>query len=435
MISSNIKPNRVCVVGGGPAGLAAVRHSLAQGFEVICYEKSQSIGGQWVYTEPTGAKYETDIHSSIYEDLRTNSPKEMMAYPDFDYPKNIKQSFISHHEVLKYHQAYAKHFDLTPHIKLEHEVIRIRPYNGLWEVYVLNKRSNQLLVQEFNFIFVCNGCAVTPHYAPVKDWEKYQGKLMHSHMYRRARDFKDETVLIIGAGPSGMDLAHHICKYAKSVYLSHNVTQPPFSNLKPNIVPKPAVKYFTPSGACFLDDSTHNFSVVIYCTGFNYTAPFLSTDCGVFIDENVVYPLYKHCININQPTMAFVGLKFLVFPALMDLEVRFALEYFSKRKTLPSRDEMLQETDEELAERKANGLQKRLTHEINGLKYDYYENLANTAGITPIKPAVIKVMRESVHKFQIAFDTYRETVYEILDDETFIIHSNVSAKEAKNGKV
>ncbi|XP_067627348.1 LOW QUALITY PROTEIN: senecionine N-oxygenase-like [Eurosta solidaginis] len=434
MITSS-SAKRICVVGAGPGGLTAVKYSLAQGFDVICYEKIQSIGGQWVFTETAGAKCETDVHSSIYEELRTNGPKEIMAYCDFDYPKNIKESFISAAEVLEYHQAYAKHFKLAPHIKLEHEVIRIRPYNGLWEVYVLDKGSNQFHVKEFDFIFVCNGRGVTPNYAHIKDWEKYQGRRMHSHMYRRARDFKDETVLIIGSGYSGMDLGHQIFKYATHICISYHVTPPPPSNFKPNVVLKPAIKYFTANGACFSDGTTQNFSVVIYCTGFNYTAPFLSTDCGVFIDENVVYPLYKHCININQPTMAFVGLHINTFSALLDLTVRFALEYFSKRKTQPNRDDMLQETDAELAERKAKGLRKRLTHEINDLEYNYYEDLANTAGITPIKPAIIKIMLDTMSKFLTEFDTFRETVYEILDDENFVIYPNVSAKEAKDNEV
>ncbi|XP_054739789.1 senecionine N-oxygenase-like isoform X1 [Anastrepha obliqua] len=427
---------RICVVGAGTAGLAAVKHSLAQDFDVVCYDKGNAIGGQWVYTDPTGIKCEQNVHSSIYEELRTNVPKEMMAYPDFEYPSSLKQSFISATDVLKYHQSYAKHFQLESHIHLNHEVLRIRPSNGRWQVHVLNTVTKELDVQEFDFVFICNGRFVTPFYASIKDWEQYQGKRMHSHTYRKAEDFKDDTVLIIGAGRSGMDLTNHIRKTAKHVYLSHHVTPPPRTDFMPNVTQKPIVQHFTASGAVFSDGSAHDFSVVIYCTGFIYSAPFLSADCGLYVDENAVYPLYKHCININHPTMAFIGLQIYIFSGLSDLQVRFALEYFSGRKTLPSREEMLTEIDAELAQRKANGERKWLTHEIHNLKlnnvnYDYYKDLAETADIAPIKPVIFKVMENTFNKYLYELDTFRETVYEFVDNENFIIHPNVDALKCK----
>lgn len=72
---------RVAVIGAGSAGLAAVKHCVAlrdtqdqdQGkiSEVVCYEKTEKIGGTWVYTPETGIdKYGLSIHSSMYNSLR-----------------------------------------------------------------------------------------------------------------------------------------------------------------------------------------------------------------------------------------------------------------------------------------------------------------------------------------------------------------------------
>lgn len=66
----------------------------------------------------------------------TNLPKEVMGYPDYAYPKDIEQSFVPSAEVLRFLQSYAQHFKLSDYIKLQHEIIRVRPLNGKWEVSV-----------------------------------------------------------------------------------------------------------------------------------------------------------------------------------------------------------------------------------------------------------------------------------------------------------
>lgn len=57
-----------------------------------------------------------------------------MGYPDYSYPSEIEQSFVPSAEVLKFLQSYAQHFDLSHYIKLQHEIIRVRPLDEKWEV-------------------------------------------------------------------------------------------------------------------------------------------------------------------------------------------------------------------------------------------------------------------------------------------------------------
>lgn len=57
-----------------------------------------------------------------------------MNFPDFQFPTNMRESYILASDVLKYFQSYAEHFQLLPHIKLRQEVIRVRPLQCKWEV-------------------------------------------------------------------------------------------------------------------------------------------------------------------------------------------------------------------------------------------------------------------------------------------------------------
>ena len=51
---------RVCVIGAGPSGIAAAKALLAEGLDVVVYETSGELGGNWVFREEQG-------HSSVYE--------------------------------------------------------------------------------------------------------------------------------------------------------------------------------------------------------------------------------------------------------------------------------------------------------------------------------------------------------------------------------
>lgn len=132
----------------------------------------------------------------------------------------------------------------------------------------------------------------------------------------------DATVLVIGAGPSGMDLANEMSKVATRVSLSHHQNPEPKTHFGPNVDMRPDVARLTENGVVFVDGSEQTYSVIMYCTGYKYTFPFLSIDCGLSVDDNYVKPLYKHCININYPTMALIGVPFYVCASQMfDLQV------------------------------------------------------------------------------------------------------------------
>lgn len=177
--------------------------------------------------------------------------------------------------------------------------------------------------------------------------------------------FTDETVLIIGAGPSGMDLTQHISKTAKQVFLSHHLVDPPSTDFMGAVTQKPDVKYFTTTGAVFMDGNLEEFDSVIYCTGYQYSFPFLSCDCGIYVQNSHVQPLYKQCINIEHPTMAIIGLPFLVLPTqCFDMQIRFALKFFNNELEFPSKQEMLNELQRDLKERKENGMKPCEAHKM-----------------------------------------------------------------------
>jgi dimethylaniline monooxygenase (N-oxide forming) len=47
--------------------------------------------------------------------------------------------------------------------------------------------------------------------------DSYKGQIMHSHAYREAGPFVGQMVLVIGAGPSALDIALEVSKASEKV--------------------------------------------------------------------------------------------------------------------------------------------------------------------------------------------------------------------------
>jgi len=73
---------KIAVIGAGAAGLAALRHCVSSTYDdqVLCYEKTDQIGGTWVYRKETGSdRYGLPIHTSMYKSLRY-IPLRILSY-------------------------------------------------------------------------------------------------------------------------------------------------------------------------------------------------------------------------------------------------------------------------------------------------------------------------------------------------------------------
>ncbi|XP_062563498.1 senecionine N-oxygenase-like [Armigeres subalbatus] len=420
---TNGKPRTYCVIGAGTAGLCTARHALQSGGEVTVFEMASQLGGTWVFNEEVDKnEYGIDVHSSMYKGLKTNLPKEIMGYPDFPIPEQ-DSSYIPAEDMLRFFQYFSDYFGITECIKFSHYVIRIKPTKDekQWEVIVRDCPNDQLKTFYFDYVLVCNGHYHTPRLPNYPGINLYKGKQMHSHDYRCNDPFVGETVLVIGAGPSGMDMAYEISKKAERVTLSHHLKDTPKTVFPDNVILKHDVARLTETGVVFADGTSQDFSVICYSTGYKYTFPFLSCDCGIIVEDNYVQKLYKHCINIRYPTMAFIGLPYYVCAAqMMDLQARFCIKFFSGEKQLPSQEEMEADTNAEMEERWSRGMKKRQAHMMGPQEDRYYEDLAHTAEVEPIKPVIKKLHKLCAFRFSEDLVNFRKDKFRIIDNETYV---------------
>ncbi|XP_034830912.1 senecionine N-oxygenase isoform X1 [Maniola hyperantus] len=426
---------RVCVVGAGAAGLCAARHLIAEPCvtAVDVLEQSGQLGGTWVYTENVGYDdFGLPIHTSMYKSLRTNLPKEIMGFPDFPIPDSEK-SYLPARDMLAFLQLYSDKHGVTRHIRFNQHVQLIKPKQGpngeLWDVTFKDLTSGLTNTKEYEYVFVCNGHYNTPFIPNIPGLKEFKGDVMHSHDYRVPDIFSNKRVLVVGAGPSGMDIAYEITSVTRKVILSHHLKEQPRTVFPDNLVQKPDVDRLEGNTAIFQDGSQEEVDVVFLSTGYIYNFPFLHPSCDIVVDDNCVEPLYKHLVNIAHPTMCFIGVPYYVCAySMFDLQVRYYVRSMNGTFELPTREEMTAHLEEEKRDRAARGFTKRQTHMMGPDQEKYYASLATEASTDNLPSVITKIREESTIRFLHNLQSYRQDVYKIIDDHTYEIISNGTRK-------
>lgn len=312
------------------------------------------------------------------------------------------------------------------------------------QVIVKDLKTFKHETRVFDAIFVCNGRNNTPNWPKPRylGADIFKGSQIHSHDFRRADRYRsttelfeilffiftqilvtlilDKNVLIIGYGPSGVDLTYIVSETAKNVYLSHHAHST--SNVFPkNVEMMPSVQMFDTNSVIFTDDEEREIDDIIYCTGYKVVFPFLSVDCGISVDENYINPLFKHIININYPTMYFIGMTSIAaITQMVDIQVQYAMQFINGNRRLPSKEDMKADTEHYAGVRWNSGFPKKAGHSLaQTLQRDYYHQLATEGGINNVREVYVLIYEDSSDRRKNHLADYRNDLYHIIDDNHF----------------
>lgn len=149
------------------------------------------------------------------------SSKQLTTFSDFR-PQPNDPDFLSVTRYLQYLDDYCTHFELWPHIKLSSPVVSVkrRPKGGHRVSYL--SPAGVASHYECDAIAVCSGLHVTPNVPSLEGIEDVPIKF-HSSNFKATSQFGiGKTVLILGSGETGMDIAYMaVNSPTKRVLMSH----------------------------------------------------------------------------------------------------------------------------------------------------------------------------------------------------------------------
>ncbi|XP_051121363.1 flavin-containing monooxygenase FMO GS-OX-like 2 [Andrographis paniculata] len=402
-------PCKVAVIGAGVGGLTAARAIRAEGLHVTVYEKSDRLGGVWIYdprveSDPLGLDPNREtVHSSIYPSLRTNLPRQLMGFPDYPFGSRSKNPdsriFPGHQEVLDFIKGYADFFQLVELIRFNTEVERVEQAGPEWVVQSRLTSSGSVSEEMFDAVVVCSGHYSQPRLAQIPGMEKWPGEQIHSHNYRGPEPFQDKIVVVIGSGPSAIDISAEIAEAAKEVHLSSRAPDTTATKLDfgDNIWQHSKIEFLDESGLVSFEDGACLFpDIIFHCTGYHYSFPFLKTDGIVSVDDNRVGPLYKHIFPPKlAPSLSFVGLAFrAVVVQLLHFQATWIARVLSSKTNLPSEEEMQADVERHYQLMELKGIPKHYTHAFSlETFFEYIDSIAVEAGLEQVGEEVKSICK------------------------------------------
>ncbi|KAK7290794.1 hypothetical protein RIF29_05489 [Crotalaria pallida] len=182
----------VIVVGAGPSGLSVAACCTKQSIPYTILEREDCFASLW-------KKYS-------YDRLHLHLKKQFCELPYIPFPPSYPP-YVPKKEFLQYLDDYVSHFGISPLYKRTVELAEYDEGEKKWRVRAMNGDSGEVEEYYGRFLVVATGETSDPFVPDVEGLRSFPGKVIHSTGFKCGKEFKDEQVLVVGSGNSGMEIA------------------------------------------------------------------------------------------------------------------------------------------------------------------------------------------------------------------------------------
>ncbi len=310
------------MIGAGPSGLAQLRafqSAAQQGAdipEVVCFEKQDNWGGLWNYTWRTGLdEYGEPVHGSMYRYLWSNGPKEGLEFADYTFEAHFGKQIASYPPravLFDYIEGRVIKAGVRPWIRFRTPVRSVihDPATGKFTVTAHDLVNDHTYAEVFDHVVVASGHFSTPNVPEFPGFASFNGRILHAHDFRDAREFIGKDIVVVGTSYSAEDIGSQCWKYGcKSVTVAHR-TAPMGFNWPDNWKEVPLLTKVEGNTAHFKDGSTCHADAIILCTGYKHHFPFLPDDLRLKTKNRLATAdLYKGVVWARNPKLFYLGMQ------------------------------------------------------------------------------------------------------------------------------
>ena len=186
----------VVVVGAGPGGLAVSRQLADRRITNVVLEKGDHPGWMW---------------DQAYDSLRLHTGKHLSSLPGLPFPSKTSL-FPTRFEFAAYLHDYAEKFQLPVHTGVE--ATGLRREKAGWVVETSEKGYGARIV------VVATGIMSSPVLPALAGLDTYTGQVCHSASYRKPDEALGRSVLVVGIGNSGAEIASELANAGRQVTIS-----------------------------------------------------------------------------------------------------------------------------------------------------------------------------------------------------------------------
>ncbi|XP_010241043.1 PREDICTED: probable indole-3-pyruvate monooxygenase YUCCA10 isoform X2 [Nelumbo nucifera] len=182
----------VIVVGAGPAGLATSACLNLHSVPNIVLEREDCVGSLF--------------RNKSYDCLHIHLPKQYCELPHMSFPSNSPM-YVPRSDFIRYLDDYASRFKVNPVYHRSVESATFDQATQKWHVKARNTVSGETEDYVSRFLVVATGENSDPFVPEIEGLDTFKGELLHSTKYKSGAKFSGKSVLVVGSGNSGMEIA------------------------------------------------------------------------------------------------------------------------------------------------------------------------------------------------------------------------------------
>lgn len=339
-----------------------------------------------------------------FESLSTNVPERVMTYsdkPKWDWKENRDREytpetrFVHHSTIQRYIEEYFQpNIDVVKFSTTVERATKTKD-GKKWTLTTRTQLANEDVWSqtEYDHLIVATGHYHVPFIPDVPGiqlaYRLYPSRIVHSKHFRESEldNYRDKTVMIVGSRASGADLVSLLAPFAKLTIQSVRATKGPifkktFANQEKVVRAGEVVSYVCKDGGFNVETSDGQFfapDVVIYCTGYQYSYPFLRDEIPNLTDGVILPDVYLHTFYTPDPTLAFVGVPVdAVSFRAFEYQAVWVARYISGQVELPSVDLQQLWNNQRFSERGST----RFYHSLSSLEavQEFFDTVTELGG-------------------------------------------------------
>ncbi len=181
----------VLVIGAGPAGIACAYALEKAGLRYKILDRASEIGSTW---------------NSLYPSLRLNTSRFFSHLPEKKFPLHYG-IFPTGKQYHHYLEAYVQERDYNIHLGVS--VHSIEPEGAGWRV------ETDQGTEWYPAVIAATGRFNSPICPQIPGMAHFRGQIIHASTYLGPEPFVNKRVMVVGNGPSGLDIVTELADYVK----------------------------------------------------------------------------------------------------------------------------------------------------------------------------------------------------------------------------
>ncbi|KAK1651764.1 hypothetical protein QYE76_069569 [Lolium multiflorum] len=188
----------VLIVGAGPAGLATAACLTQLSIPYVIVEREDCSVSLW--------------RNRAYDRLKLHLAKEFCELPHMSYPADAP-TYIPKALFIKYVDDYIECFSIQPKYLTSVESSTYDREKKVWSIAAHDMAECKRINFTAKFLVVASGENSAENIPVILGLQNFLGETIHSSRYKSGKSFSGKSVLVIGSGNSGMEIAYDLATH------------------------------------------------------------------------------------------------------------------------------------------------------------------------------------------------------------------------------